>query len=502
MKVNQLKIGAILSYIGLAINVLVGLLYTPWMINSIGKDDYGLYTLALSVISVFVFDFGIGQAVTRFVAKYLAEGNLKKANNCIGLVSKLYIYIDVIIFLILTCVYFFIPYLYKELTPDELEKFRNIYIVVSLFSVISFPFISVSGILTAAEKFVQLKFCDLCHKLFIVVMMTSCLLMGWGLYALVLVNAIAGLLTIVLKLFFIKKDTKISANFSYEDKKELREIMSFSGWVMVKALAGRMIFTLSPSIIAMVSGSVEVALFGIVNLIEGYVYSFASAISGLFLPKVYRIVSQGEENIMPLMIRIGRIIFFIIAYITIGFLTVGQDFLAAWLGNGFENIYWSVIFVILPSIIYLPHEIGFSAIEALNKVKYQAIVFVFMGLLNVFIGYFLAERYGCLGLCISIFIAYSIRNIGIDYILKKHLHLDIVCFFKEVFIKPFGSILIVLLGGFFINRIPVHGWSGFLIKGICVTIVYFLIMYISILNTYERGLIKSFLKVIYKIKKI
>lgn len=78
---NQLKAGSILSYVGLALNMLAGLLYTPWMINSIGKEDYGLYTLALSVISIFVFDFGIGQAVTRFVAKYLAEDNQEKANN-------------------------------------------------------------------------------------------------------------------------------------------------------------------------------------------------------------------------------------------------------------------------------------------------------------------------------------------------------------------------------------------------------------------------------------
>lgn len=109
MAINQLKAGAFLSYFGLAINIIVGLLYTPWMINSIGKADYGLYTLALSVISLFVFDFGIGQAVTRFLAKYLAEGNQDKANNCLGLVYKLYFYIDIAIFLILTCIYFFIP---------------------------------------------------------------------------------------------------------------------------------------------------------------------------------------------------------------------------------------------------------------------------------------------------------------------------------------------------------------------------------------------------------
>ena len=64
------------------------------MINSIGRENFGLYTLALSVITLFVFDFGLSNAVTRFIAKYLAEGQQEKVNNCIGLVYRLYINID------------------------------------------------------------------------------------------------------------------------------------------------------------------------------------------------------------------------------------------------------------------------------------------------------------------------------------------------------------------------------------------------------------------------
>lgn len=50
---NQIKLGAIISYISIGINILFGLIYTPWMIHSIGKENFGLYTLAMSVISFF-----------------------------------------------------------------------------------------------------------------------------------------------------------------------------------------------------------------------------------------------------------------------------------------------------------------------------------------------------------------------------------------------------------------------------------------------------------------
>ena len=83
---KQLKLGALLSYVAIAINIVTGILYTPWMIHSIGRENFGLYTLAMSVISLFVFDFGLSSAVTRFIAMYLAEGRQDKADNCLGLV--------------------------------------------------------------------------------------------------------------------------------------------------------------------------------------------------------------------------------------------------------------------------------------------------------------------------------------------------------------------------------------------------------------------------------
>lgn len=497
MAVNQLKAGAILSYLGLAINIIVGLLYTPWMIHSIGKADYGLYTLAISVIHLFVFDFGIGQAVTRFVAKYLAEGNQKKANNCLGLVYKLYFYIDVIIFAALVSVFFFIPQIYRELTPEEIGKFKIIYIAVSFFSVISFPFIPVNGILTAAEKFIQLKLCDLANKFITVGAMTTCLFLGYGLYALVFVNIFSGLITIVLKLFFIHKDTDMKVNFSYHNKAEFREILGFSGWVTVKSLAERMIFTLSPTILGMVAGSVEIAFFGIANVLEGYVYSFAGALNGLFLPRVSKIAADPQGDIMPLMNKVGRLLFFIVGLVIVGFICVGQEFIDAWLGSGYKITYYSTVLIILPSLFYVPQEIGCSAIAVHNKVKYQAIVYVIMGVSNVIIGYVLAKSWGCIGLCLSIFIAYNIRNIGLNVIFKRVLNMHMILFFKDVYLKMGVPMCVAALLGYSCHYLPLNGLVGFISKGALVTVIYIALMWSFALHKEDRAI---FLEPLKKIK--
>lgn len=489
---SQIKYGAIISYIAIGINIVTGLLYTPWMIHSIGKGNFGLYTLAMSVISLFVFDFGLSSAVTRFVAKYLAEGKPEQANNCLGLVYKLYIYIDIILILVLSIVYFFIPSIYQELTPDEIEKFKIVYIIAAVFSIISFPFIPVNGILTAHEKFIQLKGCDLFHKLFIVITMTCCLLMGYGLYALVSVNAIAGLVVIALKLWIIRRDTTTHINFKYKNSSELREILGYSGWTTLIAVSQRFIFNIAPSILGIMSGSESIAILGIAITLEGYTFTFANAINGLFLPKVSRIISHDDRGILPLMIRVGRIQILIIGLLVIGFITLGHEFIHLWVGQAFEETYLCAILLILPSFFHLPQEIAATTIIATNKVKLQAYVFMFMALLNIILAFSLAHLYGALGIAISICIAYIVRTIGMDIIYYKKLNIDILAFFKA----SFGQLALPLFETFIIGLIisiylPVNGWIGFILKGGLLVSIYSIIMIYQGMNTEEKSLIRS-----------
>ena len=490
---QQIKYGAVLSYIALGINLLTGLLYTPWMINTIGRENYGLFTLAMSVITLFVFDFGLSNAVTRFITKYLAEGNQEKANNCLGLVYKLYFYIDIFFVILLSFVYFFIPQIYKELTTDEINSFKIIYIVAAVFTVISFPFIPVNGILYANEKFIQVKICDVLHKLIIVGCMTACLLMGGGLYALVTINAIAGILTIIMKLWCIKKYTQMNVNFEYQDKTQFKEILGFSVWSTVIALCTRMIFTLAPTILGVFAGSVQIAIFGIANSLESYVFSFTNAIGGMFLPKVSKIISNGSGDVMSLMIKVGRIQLMIAGFVIGGFICVGNDFIYLWLGEGFYKSYLCAVLLIVPGFFQLPQEIGLQTIIAKNEVKYQAIVWIVMAILNVVLSFLLAWRFGAIGISASIFIAYFIRTIGLDILFKRRLGLDICYFFKEVFVKVGILLVLVIAISLLINTLfNTTGVLSFVAK-----ILFFVVLYMLgialVSNNYEKQLVKNIL---------
>lgn len=491
---KQIKFGAIMSYFTIAFNMLAGLIYTPWMIKQIGQSNYGLYTLATSLITLFVVDFGMGAAVARFVSKYNAEGNQEKVNNFLGIVYKLYLLIDAVILIAVVVIGFFINGIYNNLTASELETFKVLYVIVGLFTVISFPFTNLNGILTAYEQFVGLKFADLFHKIFIIVAMVIALLLGYGVYALVIVNAISGLLTIAIKLVIIKKNTAVKVNFKYMDKSLLKEIFGFSVWTTVGSLAQRLIFNITPSIIAAVSvtGSIGVALFGLGQTIEGYVYNFAAALSGMFMPKVSRMIYEGKKDteLMPLMIKIGRIQCIIIGLLVTGFIAVGHSFIIdIWNRPEFDESYLCAAFLIIPSFFYLPMEIAHTTLIVENKVKLQAFVFIIMGLLNFGLSLILSHFFGALGASLSIFVAYMVRTVLMVVIYHKVLGFNMLLFVRETFLKFMPYFLIAMCVGLaleYFNPLS-HGYLRFIINTFIFAAVFLILTFFK-LNDYEKNL--------------
>ncbi|MEG1151156.1 MAG: oligosaccharide flippase family protein [Bacilli bacterium] len=493
-KKDQLKYGAIMSYIALLINTIAGFLYTPWMIESIGQNNYGLYILATSLIAMFTMDFGMSQATTRFISKYNAEGDTTAVNHLLGIVYKLYFFISFVIFIILVVSYFYINSLYPKLTSIELETFKGIYVIIGFYTVISFPFTTLDGILSAYEEFVTIKFLDIMNKLLTIFLIVFALYYNKGVYALVLVNAFVGLLIIIVKLYIIKRKLPLKVDYRYHNFSLLKEIFSFSLWTTLSQVFQRLIFSITPSILGMVSGSISMAIFGAASSLEGYAYTFSNAIGRMFLPKVSKIIKSddSQNEILELMIKVGRIQLFIIALIIIGFVCIGKDFIVKWLGIEFEGAYLCAIFLIFPSIFHTPQIIAQTAIVALNLVKYESVAYIIMGCINLVLSFFLSYFFGPLGASISIFLAYMIRTLILNVIYYKKMKINIFSFIKETYFKMLPLFIFTISFGLISNIVfTSDSWSVICLKGCLIMIVYFIFSWIFVFTNNEKNMIKS-----------
>ena len=467
------------------------------MVTQIGKSEYGLYTLANSLITLFLIDFGLSAATARFVSKYNSEGNQKKVNEFLGAVYKLYLLISAIIFIVFITVYFFLDRIYIKLTAEELHRFKVVYTIAGLYSIASFPFITLNGIMTAYEKFIQLKAADLIYRFLNIGLMIFALWRGYGLYALVTVNAVSGIVIILYKYIVIRTATPVKACFKMDTKDVYKSIFSFSLWTTVNSLAQRLIFNITPSILGIVSGSADIAVFGIVTTIEGYTYTFTTAINGMFMPEISRIYTKNgdDADIMPLMLKVGKFQFSLNCLIVGGFAVLGKSFVGLWMGRDYISAYIGILMVIIPGMFFNSLQIANTAMIVKNKVKLQAYVAILTGIINVICSFVLSSIFGAVGACISIFFAYALRAVLYHIICVKVMKINIALFIRKCYLKMALPFIIMILCGVILNLLaPDSGWMLLCIKGICLSMIYVLCLWTLSFTKNEREAIKNRVK--------
>lgn len=193
---NQIKAGAVLNYVIIGLNALVGLLYTPFMLRCLGQNEYGLYSLVASIIAYLtLLDFGFGPAVVRYTAKYRAERKTKEQYSLFGLFFTLYSIIGVIAFVIGLLLYFNIDWLFdKTMSQSDLSQARTMILLLLFNLAFTFPMSVFGSIIGAYERFIFQKSVLVLRIILSTGVMIAVLALGYKAVALVVVQTVFNVL--------------------------------------------------------------------------------------------------------------------------------------------------------------------------------------------------------------------------------------------------------------------------------------------------------------------
>lgn len=497
MILSNIAKGAVLSYVAIFLNIIISFVYTPWMLQQIGTSDYGLYSLILSFISYFMIDFGLNAATSRFVTVYHAAGNDRMVENIQGLMLRIFFAISVIILIVLVVCYFFLSDIFTGLTADEIERLKVLYVIAGTFSILTFSLKPLEGTLNAYELFVPAKLIDMFYKVGSVGFVVVALLLGGNIYTLILINGIIGFGCAVFRYIYWHKRTGLTPNLSYNDRSEMRSILSFSGWTFLIGMAQRFRLSLVPTVLGIFSNSEQIAIFALGMMMEAMTWTLSSALNGLFLPKVARMINiNNREGIMELMIRVGRLQLFIVAIIFSGFCVVGREFVFQWVGELYMDVYWIVIFLTCTNLIGNTLSVANDMIISENKIQYTAPNVFISSMLGLVGSCIVAGRFGALGCAVcsgTALISTQILNI---YVYHRRLNVDMLQFFEQVHLRILPYLAGLAFCFFFIfNYLDIHGWLGICVSAIVYCIAFSLISYFVLFNEYEKSLVKTILRI-------
>lgn len=307
MPINQLKAGAALSYVTIGLNAVIGLLYTPFMLRTMGQSEYGLYALAASIIAYLtVLDLGFGNAVIRYTAKFRAEGKLRELQEMFGMFVVLYGVISVIAFSLGMVLYFNVDGLFsRAMTTDEVHKVRIMIMLLSFNLAFTFPMSIWGSIITAYENFIFQRVVNIIRIVLNPVVMTILLCYGYRAITMVVVTTVFNVLTLLINWWFCHYRLNIRVRFGRFRWKFLREVSVYSFWIFLNIIMDRIYWSTGQFVLGIYRGTAVVAVYAIAIQLLNMYMMFSTAISGVFLPRVTAMVSRhsSERDISDLFIE-------------------------------------------------------------------------------------------------------------------------------------------------------------------------------------------------------
>lgn len=492
---NQIKAGAILNYIVIFLNILVGLLYTPYMLKIMGQSEFGLYSLVASIISYLtILDLGLGNAVIRYTAKYRAEGKINEQYEMFGMFFVLYLIIGMVAVVIGLGLYHNIDVLFRNtMTVLELSRAKIMMLVLIFNLAFTFPMSVFGSIMTAYECFVFPRVLNILRIILNTLIMIALLHYGYRAVAMVLVQTVFNVATLIVNYIYCKYSIHIRLCFKRFNWSFLKDIAIYSFWILLNVIMDKIYWSTGQFVLGALSGTIAVSVFAIAIQLEGMFMTFSTAISSVFLPKVTGMVtlSDNHAQISNLFIKTGRIQNFVMFGILMGFVVFGKQFIILWAGVDYINAYYMTLLFFMALYIPLIQNLGIIVLQARNQMKFRSILYIIIACIALLAEIIFAKLWGGIGCSIAIAGALLIgQGLIMNIYYNKYQSINIPKFWREILTMDKVPILLSIIAYYVFNEMyQCNTWEGLVISVVLYGVLYIGMSYKYSLNLEEKKLL-------------
>lgn len=493
---NRLVLNTAAQYTRTIINVVLSLYSSRLILQLLGESDFGIYSLVAGVVSLLSFlTNSLVTSTQRYLSVAQGKSDLFETKKVFNNSLIVHIALGLLVLVIFASCEPLLFNGFLNIPTDRIDAARVVYrLVISMVFValLAAPF---RAVLISRENIVYISVIDVLDgvfKLVFVYLLTyctfdnliayGCIMMGITLFNM-LSFAIYGM---------VKYDECILPKMQLVDRKSVRGLLSFSGWVMYSSFCviGR---TQGVAIVLnKVMGTVVNAAYGIGGSLQGYISFVSSSFTTSISPQLMKAKGAGNfKHMMYLAFFQCKISFLLFAFLAIPSMFEMDRLLSLWLGKVPENArLFGIMFLLNMLFDLLTSGLG-TANSAIGKIRNFTIVVNTPKLLAVPLTWIVLKN-GCplyfVGL---VFVSSEVVSMILRVpMLKKLTDFSIREFINYTFIKTLIPVGVSILVCYTITQSFDANWR-FLLTYICSGIALLTLSYFLSLTREEQLKVNS-----------
>lgn len=503
------KVGVIFSYVLMFVEICSTMLFTPFLIRTLGQAEYGIYHLILSVLSYFtLLDLGVGSSVIRYMSKYSAEKNKNAQRSFMGVTTIYYLIIAAVALLIGLVVRQNLSSIFETgLSVTEIELARKLFSIAICNTVVTLATSAFSNAIIAHEHFMVSKGTTIIMTIVKVLLSVVALKMGMSSMGVLAVHLITNCITRGIYVCYVLFKLKITPSFKNIQFSFLKEVASYSSFILLQLIASY-INSMSDQILLGMFAKGSAVIIGIYSIgaqILQYFKTVGAHFTGVLMPGLVRLVDSKptRETYENEMIKIGRIVFMVLGLVWCVFLVFGKDFICMWAGEENSQAYIVALALMFPTLFGYAQGAGYQLLQAMAKHKLPAIIQVCSAVVHIILVIILMKWNALYGTVIGSFIAIFLCDMVVmNLMYKKQIGIRLSVLFGGMFKGTLPCLAIATVLGFALETLNFSrfGWLGFVVNCGVMVAIYGVTMLLYGMNDYEKNLLfKPFKKILKKI---
>lgn len=404
--------------VNLLLATLVGFLLTPFIVHSLGAEQYGLWALAYAFIGYYsLLDLGMSAAVFTHISYAMGQGDHDEAariySTGLAVFGSSGLVLGLVTLVIAGCV--------ARFSHTHSSLLAEVILIIGLLAASSFPMRVPYGTLNAGAHF------DITSGLMTLVTILRAigtivvLELHHGILGLAVVNVLAGLPSNVLAIYAVKRKYPFLRVLRPKfERRTGSKLIKFGFPVIFGQLADRVRMQTDSLTVSFFLGVIVLAHYNIATTLVMYYMDGILAIIGVLAPVLTMQQSRKDADGVRQSILMGtRLGTCTAGFVLFAIIAWGHAFIARWMGASFLDAYPILVVLSIAIFIDVSQSTSVSALYATMNQQYYAAVNVVEAVLNLILSIVLARPLGAMGIALGTLIPAVVVRLFVQPILVQ-----------------------------------------------------------------------------------
>ena len=433
------------NWTGFFVQVAVVFFLTPFLIERLGKEQYGVWVLATSMVGYYgLIGLGLQGGVNQYLTRYLATRDYSRMNAAASTAVFTLSGLGIVVVVCAVVVGIVAPSLFSVPHHFATELSWSV-IVLGVSAGVQIALHLFSAAFVATQRYDVLNLIGIVTRLLSAAAIAILLLRGHGFLGVVTASAICDILGYLARwrlAYVMLPELRVS--WRLIDRERFWELFSYSNWNFLGSIAQSIFAHTDALVIAWAMPVAALTPYALAASLSRYLERLLRPVDQVFFPVVADLHAREDIGALKRMyVRSSRIYLLLVAIVVAYSGVWAGDFFRLWVGEEFvvgprtesTPFLFHILLIALAGRLF--PGIGLQVLLGMLRVKQQSCLLLLEATVNIILSIVLVQSHGLAGVAMATVLSVLLlRTFTVPWLVQQSLGIGVMTYCLRAGLRP------------------------------------------------------------------